>query len=177
MSTQCPTGSRSGRIDSSAGPKVKGQRSKAVESATWEAARLSHRAGGGAPSGWASIWEYRAAQSHQARAEEPQEPSWGTAKGGHTRFGCQGGHTLLGQRRAVRAHFDHAGMPRAQTPASAGNGNARPAAPPTPARRAPARRTSHRSPEGRLCPPDAAVHLGMQGSKDSEVVKVARVAR
>ena len=32
---------------------------------------------------WASLlpWECRAAQSHQARPEEAQEPSWGTAKG------------------------------------------------------------------------------------------------
>ena len=46
-----------------------------------EAARLRPRGGGGAPSGWASLWEYRAAQSRQARAEEAQGASWGAAKG------------------------------------------------------------------------------------------------
>ena len=34
------------------------------------------------PSGPASSWEYRAAQSSQARPEEAQGPSWGAAKGG-----------------------------------------------------------------------------------------------
>ena len=43
---------------------------------------MSPRGGGGAPSGWASLWEYRAAQSRQARAEEAQGASWGTAKAG-----------------------------------------------------------------------------------------------
>ena len=43
---------------------------------------MSPRGGGGAPSGWASLWECRAAQSRQARAEEAQGASWGTAKGG-----------------------------------------------------------------------------------------------
>ena len=47
-------------------------RSKAVKSATLEAARLSPRGGGGAPSGRASPWECRAAQSRQARPEEAQ---------------------------------------------------------------------------------------------------------
>ena len=36
---------------------------------------------GWAPSGLASSWECRAARSRQARPEEAQEPSWGTAKG------------------------------------------------------------------------------------------------
>ena len=57
---------------------------KQVKSASLEAARSSPRGGGGAPSGWASLWEYHAAQSRQARPEEPQEPqepSWGAAKG------------------------------------------------------------------------------------------------
>ena len=35
--------------------------SKPVESATLEAARLRPRGGGWAPSGWASLWECRAA--------------------------------------------------------------------------------------------------------------------
>ena len=52
-----------------------------VESATLEAARSSTRGGGWGPSGWASLWEYRAAQSRQARPEEAQGASWGTAKG------------------------------------------------------------------------------------------------
>ena len=56
---------------------------KAVEPATLEAARLLPRGGGGAPSGWASLWECRAAQSRQARPEEAQGASWGAAKGGH----------------------------------------------------------------------------------------------
>ena len=34
------------------------------------------------PSGGASLWECRAARSRQARAEEAQEPSCGTAKKG-----------------------------------------------------------------------------------------------
>ena len=37
-----------------------------------EAARSSPRGGGGAPSGWASLWECRAARGRQARAEEAQ---------------------------------------------------------------------------------------------------------
>ena len=53
-----------------------------VPSATLEAARLAPRGGGGAPSGRASLWECRAAQSRQARPEEPQGASWGTAKEG-----------------------------------------------------------------------------------------------
>ena len=56
--------------------------SNAVESATFEAARWSPRGGGGAPSGWASPWECRADQSRQARPEEAQGASWGTAKEG-----------------------------------------------------------------------------------------------
>ena len=52
-----------------------------MKSATLEAASSATRGGGGAPSGWASLWECRAAQSHQARPEEVQEPSWGTVKG------------------------------------------------------------------------------------------------
>ena len=41
----------------------------------------STRGSGWAPSGPASSWECRAAQSCQARSEEAQEPSWGAAKG------------------------------------------------------------------------------------------------
>ena len=55
--------------------------SKAVKSAALEAASSSNRGSGWAPSGSASPWECRAAQSRQARPEEAQEPSWGTAKG------------------------------------------------------------------------------------------------
>eukprot|EP00964_Phaeocystis_antarctica_P013141 scaffold7206_cov57-Phaeocystis_antarctica.AAC.2 len=55
--------------------------SKAVTSAALEAARSSNRGSGWAPRGPASSWECRAAQSRQARPEEAQEPSWGTAKG------------------------------------------------------------------------------------------------
>ena len=53
---------------------------KAAQSATLEAARSSSRGGGWGPSGWASPWECRAARSRQARAEEAQGASWGTAK-------------------------------------------------------------------------------------------------
>ena len=60
---------------------VRPTRSKEVRSATLEAARSSPRGGGRAPSGWASLWEYRAAQSRQARPEEPQPQSCGAAKG------------------------------------------------------------------------------------------------
>ena len=56
-------------------------RSKAVESAALEAASSRTRGSGWAPSGPASSWEYRAAQSRQARPEEAQEPSWDAAKG------------------------------------------------------------------------------------------------
>ena len=57
--------------------------SKAVKWAPLEAASASSCGGGRGPSGWASLWECRAAQSRQARPEEPQEPGWGalTAKG------------------------------------------------------------------------------------------------
>ena len=51
---------------------------------------MSLRGGGCAPSGWASLWEYQAAQSSQARPEEVQEPSFVTAKAG------------------TSGHFDHA---------------------------------------------------------------------
>ena len=54
---------------------------KAVTSAALEAAGSSTRGNGWAPRGPASPWEYQAAQSHQARPEEAQKPSWGTAKG------------------------------------------------------------------------------------------------
>eukprot|EP00964_Phaeocystis_antarctica_P009505 scaffold5152_cov56-Phaeocystis_antarctica.AAC.1 len=54
---------------------------KRSESAALEAARPSTKGGGWAPSGWASPWERRAAQSRQARPEEAQAPGWGTAKG------------------------------------------------------------------------------------------------
>ena len=47
-----------------------------------EAARLSPRGGGGAPRGWAALWEYQAAQSSQSRAEGAQGASWGQG-GGH----------------------------------------------------------------------------------------------
>ena len=36
----------------------------------------------GRPSGWASLWECRAARSRQARAEEARGASWGAAEGG-----------------------------------------------------------------------------------------------
>ena len=55
--------------------------SKAVESAALEAASSTTRGDGWAPSGPASFWESRAAQSRQARPEKAQEPSWGSAKG------------------------------------------------------------------------------------------------
>ena len=47
-----------------------------------EAASSSTRGGGWAPSGWTSLWEYRAAQSRQACPEEAQGASWGAAKRG-----------------------------------------------------------------------------------------------
>ena len=46
----------------------------------WRAADPSSRGSGWAPSGPASPWECRAAQSRQARPEEAQEPSWSAAK-------------------------------------------------------------------------------------------------
>ena len=51
-----------------------------MESAALEAASSSIQGSGWAPSGLASFWEYRAAQSRQARPEEAQEPSCGAAK-------------------------------------------------------------------------------------------------
>ena len=50
--------------------------------AALEAAGSGSRGSGWAPSGPASSWECRAAQSRQARPEEAQEPSWGAAKAG-----------------------------------------------------------------------------------------------
>ena len=46
-----------------------------------EAAGSSTRGNGWELSEPASPWEYRAAQSRQARLEEAQEPKWGAAKG------------------------------------------------------------------------------------------------
>ena len=57
-------------------------RSKAVKSATLQAARSMPRGGGWASSGWASPWVCRAARSRQARPEEAQGASWGTAEAG-----------------------------------------------------------------------------------------------
>eukprot|EP00964_Phaeocystis_antarctica_P019634 scaffold10832_cov45-Phaeocystis_antarctica.AAC.5 len=54
--------------------------SKAVKSAALEAASSSTRGSGWALGGPASCWECRAAQNRQARPEEAQEPSFGTAK-------------------------------------------------------------------------------------------------
>ena len=51
----------------------------------WRQLARAPRGEDGAPSGWASLWECRAAQSRQARAEEAQEASWGIAKGVITR--------------------------------------------------------------------------------------------
>ena len=47
-----------------------------------EAARSSTRGDGWVPSGWASLWECRAARGRQARAEEAQGARWGAAKAG-----------------------------------------------------------------------------------------------
>ena len=56
-------------------------RSNARESATLEAARSSNWGRGcWGPAGRGPPWECRAARGHQARPEEPQEPSWGAAK-------------------------------------------------------------------------------------------------
>eukprot|EP00964_Phaeocystis_antarctica_P039859 scaffold22787_cov63-Phaeocystis_antarctica.AAC.1 len=44
--------------------------------------RLARAVGAVARRGWASPWEGRAVQGRQARPEEAQEPSWGTAKWG-----------------------------------------------------------------------------------------------
>eukprot|EP00964_Phaeocystis_antarctica_P055825 scaffold32870_cov36-Phaeocystis_antarctica.AAC.1 len=55
--------------------------SNAVNLAALEAAGSSSRGSGCALSGPACSWVPRAAQSRQARPEEAQEPSWGTAKG------------------------------------------------------------------------------------------------
>ena len=41
----------------------------------------------GTPSGWASLWECRAARSRQARAEGAQGASWGAARGGTAKGG------------------------------------------------------------------------------------------
>ena len=54
-------------------PRVPG-RSKAVKWAASEAASSSTRGSGWAPSGLTSSWECRAAQSHKARPEGPQQP-------------------------------------------------------------------------------------------------------
>ena len=54
--------------------------SKAVGPAALAAVAGSSRGGGWAANGPASPWEWRAAQSHRARPEEAQEPSWGTGQ-------------------------------------------------------------------------------------------------
>ena len=64
-------------------PMVAPTRSKAVESVTLEPAGSCSRGSGWACSGSASSWECRiTAQSRQARQEEAQQPSWGSAKAG-----------------------------------------------------------------------------------------------
>eukprot|EP00964_Phaeocystis_antarctica_P065489 scaffold39525_cov55-Phaeocystis_antarctica.AAC.3 len=55
--------------------------SKAVTLAVLEAAGSSTRGSGWAPGGLGLLLGEHAAQSRQARPEEAQEPSWGTAKG------------------------------------------------------------------------------------------------
>ena len=50
-------------------------RSDATKLGALEAASSSTRDGGWTPSGWASPWECRAAQSRRAHREEAQEPS------------------------------------------------------------------------------------------------------
>ena len=61
--------------------------------AALEAASSSIRGSGWAPSGPASCWECRAAQSRQARPAKAQEPSWGAAKGALRPccWACRGG--------------------------------------------------------------------------------------
>ena len=53
------------------------------------------------PSGPASSWECRAAQSRQARPEEAQEPRWGAAKG--TLCPCCGAEWVHGRTWMVKA--------------------------------------------------------------------------
>ena len=48
--------------------------------AALEAASSSTRGSGWGPKGLASLWEYRAAQSRQARPQEAQEASGGSAQ-------------------------------------------------------------------------------------------------
>ena len=69
-----------GGLPHAAVPAVVPGWSKAVKSAAVEAARSSTRGRGWAPSGPASSWECRAAQSRQALPEGAQAPSWGTAR-------------------------------------------------------------------------------------------------
>ena len=79
-----------------------------MKSAALEAAGSSSRGSGWAPSGPASAWECRAAQSRQARPEEAQEPSWGAARGGgtltmlrHRRAAAEGEVVVLGKDTGV----------------------------------------------------------------------------
>ena len=74
--------------------------SKAVKWATLGAAHSSTRGSGWALSGRVSpyLGVYRASQSRQARPEEAQKPSWGTAKGGHFEHGA----TLSSSRKRSR---------------------------------------------------------------------------
>ena len=62
-------------------PESSPEWSKAGKWAALEAASLSTRGSGWTLSEPDPPWERQAAQSHQARPEEAQEPSWGTAKG------------------------------------------------------------------------------------------------
>ena len=78
-----------------------------MKSATLGAARLSPRGGGGAPSGWASLWECRAARSRQARPEEAQGGELGRCQGGH--FERDAAHQLrvqLGRGIEAKARAD-----------------------------------------------------------------------
>ena len=72
-----------------------------MESVALKAARSSTRGSGWAPSGPASPWECCAAQSHQARPVEAQEPSSGAG-------------AELG--RCPGRHFDHAAALKEEPP-------------------------------------------------------------
>eukprot|EP00964_Phaeocystis_antarctica_P117172 scaffold81004_cov59-Phaeocystis_antarctica.AAC.1 len=78
LSTRCRMGCAASAAESA---MARPGWSKAVKLAALEAASSSTRGSGWAASGLACSWECRAAQSRQARPEEAQEPSWGTATG------------------------------------------------------------------------------------------------
>ena len=79
-----------------------------MKRATLEAARSSSWGGGWDPSGWASPWECRAAQSRRARLREAQEPSGALPRGPEEAQEPSGGAAMSLERHSAHsAHSEH----------------------------------------------------------------------